>query len=142
MAQATTATLPALWRDEPARDDLPALRSRFRRRAILTLLAQQRWLLELIMTGGVVFTLFTEGAFPFLVWDKRWRWFMVCCSVLLHIFIGVFMGLVAFSLHFPWSQRLDVHSLDGTELLPPLRPPATMACAFVPPKPNELTPAS
>jgi 3-oxoacyl-[acyl-carrier protein] reductase len=34
-------------------------------------------------------------------------------------------GLVAFSLHYPWSQGLQVHSLDGTELLPPLQPPAT-----------------
>ncbi|MEE3752942.1 SDR family NAD(P)-dependent oxidoreductase [Mycobacterium intracellulare] len=34
-------------------------------------------------------------------------------------------GLVAFSLHYPWSQRLPVHSLDGTEVLPPLQPPAT-----------------
>jgi NAD(P)-dependent dehydrogenase (short-subunit alcohol dehydrogenase family) len=34
-------------------------------------------------------------------------------------------GLVAFSLHYPWSQQLPVHSLDGTQLLPPLQPPAT-----------------
>ncbi len=34
-------------------------------------------------------------------------------------------GLVAFSLHYPWSQRLPVHSLDGTTVLPPLEPPAT-----------------
>ncbi|OBH98659.1 SDR family NAD(P)-dependent oxidoreductase [Mycobacterium sp. E2733] len=34
-------------------------------------------------------------------------------------------GLVAFSLHFPWSQQLPVHSLDGTAVLPPLPPPAT-----------------
>jgi NAD(P)-dependent dehydrogenase (short-subunit alcohol dehydrogenase family) len=34
-------------------------------------------------------------------------------------------GLVAFSLHYPWSQRLPVHSLDGRQLLPPLGPPAT-----------------
>jgi 3-oxoacyl-[acyl-carrier protein] reductase len=33
-------------------------------------------------------------------------------------------GLVAFSLHYPWSQRLPVHSLDGTKVLPPLEPPA------------------
>lgn len=32
-------------------------------------------------------------------------------------------GLVAFSLHYPWSQRLPVHSLDRTELLPALEPP-------------------
>ena len=34
-------------------------------------------------------------------------------------------GLVAFSLHFPWSQHLPVHTLDGREVLPTLRPPAT-----------------
>lgn len=34
-------------------------------------------------------------------------------------------GLVAFSLHYPWSQGLVVHSLDGTAELPPLEPPET-----------------
>ena len=34
-------------------------------------------------------------------------------------------GLVAFSLHYPWSQQLPVHSLDGSEVLPPLEPPTT-----------------
>ncbi|AGB24418.1 short-chain dehydrogenase of unknown substrate specificity [Mycobacterium sp. JS623] len=34
-------------------------------------------------------------------------------------------GLVAFSLHYPWSQNLPVHSLDGASVLPPLEPPAT-----------------
>lgn len=34
-------------------------------------------------------------------------------------------GLVAFSLHYPWSQRLPVHTLDGATVLPPLEPPAT-----------------
>ncbi len=33
-------------------------------------------------------------------------------------------GLVAFSLHYPWSQKLPVHTLDGTAVLPPLEPPA------------------
>lgn len=32
-------------------------------------------------------------------------------------------GLVAFSLHYPWSQQLAVHSLDGATVLPPLEPP-------------------
>ncbi|GAB3017480.1 oxidoreductase [Mycobacterium bourgelatii] len=32
-------------------------------------------------------------------------------------------GLVAFSLHYPWSQGLAVHSLDGKSVLPPLAPP-------------------
>jgi 3-oxoacyl-[acyl-carrier protein] reductase len=34
-------------------------------------------------------------------------------------------GLVAFSLHYPWAQKLPVHSLDGASVLPPLEPPAT-----------------
>jgi 3-oxoacyl-[acyl-carrier protein] reductase len=34
-------------------------------------------------------------------------------------------GLVAFSLHYPWSQQLTVHTLDGGSVLPPLEPPAT-----------------
>ena len=34
-------------------------------------------------------------------------------------------GLVAFSLHYPWSQQLPVHSLDGKSKLPPLEPPAS-----------------
>ncbi len=33
-------------------------------------------------------------------------------------------GLVAFSLHYPWSQKLPVHSLDGAVVLEPLKPPA------------------
>ncbi|OBK19315.1 SDR family NAD(P)-dependent oxidoreductase [Mycobacterium asiaticum] len=32
-------------------------------------------------------------------------------------------GLVAFSLHYPWSQGLPVHSLDGISVLPSLGPP-------------------
>ncbi len=34
-------------------------------------------------------------------------------------------GLVAFSLHYPWSQSLPVHTLDGRDVLPPLEPPPT-----------------
>ncbi|MBO0863595.1 MAG: SDR family NAD(P)-dependent oxidoreductase [Mycobacterium sp.] len=34
-------------------------------------------------------------------------------------------GVVAFSLHYPWTQGLPVHSLDGKTLLPPLGPPPT-----------------
>ena len=34
-------------------------------------------------------------------------------------------GLVAFSLHYSWSQHLPVHSLDGKSELPPMEPPVT-----------------
>jgi hypothetical protein len=65
---------------------------------LLGLLTQQRWLWEILMGVGVVFTLFTELGFPFLVWLRSFRWVMVCCSVLLHLMIGLIMGLIVFSL--------------------------------------------
>jgi NAD(P)-dependent dehydrogenase (short-subunit alcohol dehydrogenase family) len=33
-------------------------------------------------------------------------------------------GLVAFSLHYPWTHGLPVHSLDGVNVLPAMQPPA------------------
>jgi hypothetical protein len=65
---------------------------------LMTFLASHRWLWEVLATGGVVFTLWTELALPFLVWNRKMRWFMICCSVLLHTAIGLTMGLVTFSL--------------------------------------------
>jgi 3-oxoacyl-[acyl-carrier protein] reductase len=41
-------------------------------------------------------------------------------------------GLVAFSLHYPWSQQLQVHTLDGKGELPPLEPPTTANPNIVP----------
>jgi hypothetical protein len=65
---------------------------------LMTFLANHRVLWELVVSGGVVFTLCVEIGFPFLVWDRRWRWVCVCGSVLLHTGIGLFMGLTTFSL--------------------------------------------
>jgi hypothetical protein len=65
---------------------------------LMGLLTQHRWLWEVLMGGGVVFTLFTELGFPFLVWLRSFRWVMVCCSVLMHLMIGLIMGLIVFSL--------------------------------------------
>ncbi len=64
----------------------------------LVYLCKHRWLWELVMSSGVVFTLFMECSFIFLVWLPRWRWLMVSGAVLLHTGIGLFMGLVTFSL--------------------------------------------
>lgn len=47
--------------------------------------------------GGVLFTLFMEISLPFLVWT-RLRPYMVIGGFLLHFGIGVFMGLLVFSL--------------------------------------------
>jgi hypothetical protein len=64
----------------------------------LQFLASHRWLWELSMTAGCIFTLCVEIGLPFLVWLPRWRWLMVSGSVLLHTGIGALMGLVTFSL--------------------------------------------
>lgn len=65
---------------------------------LMKFLASHRWLWETLMTLGIGFTLLVEISFPFLVWNPRWRWVMVCCSILLHTGIGLSMGLVSFSL--------------------------------------------
>jgi hypothetical protein len=61
-------------------------------------LASHRPLWETVMTAGIAYTLLVEISFAFLVWDQRWRWVMVCCSIGLHTGIGLFMGLTTFSL--------------------------------------------
>jgi hypothetical protein len=60
--------------------------------------SQHRWLWEIGASAGILFTLFTEIGFPFLVWNRRTRWVMIICSVMLHTVIGLTMGLVTFGL--------------------------------------------
>ena len=50
------------------------------------------------MNLQVLFTLVVEIGLPFLIWNRHLRWVMICGSVLLHTGIGLFMGLVTFSL--------------------------------------------
>jgi hypothetical protein len=64
----------------------------------LVFLCQYRWLWEIVMGSFVLFTLFMELSFSFLVWLPRFRWLMVGGAVLLHTGIGLFMGLVTFSM--------------------------------------------
>jgi hypothetical protein len=61
-------------------------------------LCQHRWLWEIAMTSGVVYTLALEISFPFLVWNPRLRGLMVVGAVLLHTGIAFTMGLVGFGL--------------------------------------------
>lgn len=61
-------------------------------------ICQHRWLWEILMTLGVVYTLVLEISFPFLVWQPRFRGLMVAGSVLLHTIIAGLMGLVGFGL--------------------------------------------
>jgi hypothetical protein len=66
--------------------------------AYLTFLCQHRWLWEIAMHGGVLFTLFMEISFSYLIWLPRWRWVMIIGAVMLHTGIALVMGLVGFSL--------------------------------------------
>jgi hypothetical protein len=67
-------------------------------RGLLEFLCGHRWLWETVMTTGVVFTLFTEIGFPFLVWNRKTRWLMITLAVMLHTGIALVMGLRTFSL--------------------------------------------
>jgi hypothetical protein len=64
----------------------------------LRFLADNRFIWEMAMTSGVIFTLFMEIGFPFLVWIRRTRWVMLAMAVMMHTGIAVFMGLNTFSL--------------------------------------------
>jgi hypothetical protein len=88
--------------------------------AILKWLADHRVLWELAGVGGVIGTLFVELGFPFLVWNRHMRWFMVCGSILFHTMIALSMGLVTFSIMMlilvlafvpPEAVRQELHKL-------------------------------
>ncbi len=64
----------------------------------LGMLTRQNILLNLFIASGTYFTLFFEISYPFLIWGRRTRWFMLAMAVILHGFIGAFMGLKTFAL--------------------------------------------
>jgi hypothetical protein len=64
----------------------------------LRFIAAHRWLWEIVMTAGSLLTLFVEIGFPFMVWSRRMRWVALGAAAALHVGIGVFMGLMVFSL--------------------------------------------
>jgi hypothetical protein len=65
---------------------------------ILHFLCQHRWLWEVAMAGGVIYTLIVEIGFPFLVWNPRMRGPMILGAIFLHAGIALFMSLCTFSL--------------------------------------------
>jgi hypothetical protein len=65
---------------------------------LLRLLGSEQWLFQLTMTLASAFTLFFEVGYPFLIWRPRTRWVMLWMAIILHGFIGLFMGLKTFSL--------------------------------------------
>jgi hypothetical protein len=65
---------------------------------MLKALSEHRLLWEVIMTGGAIFTLAFEIGYAFLIWNRYTRWVYLAMAVILHGFIGLFMGLKTFSL--------------------------------------------
>jgi Vitamin K-dependent gamma-carboxylase len=63
-------------------------------------LTQHRWLWETVMTAGTWFALVVELSFPFAVWYRRGRWPVLTAALLLHLGIGLLMGLMTFSLMY------------------------------------------
>jgi hypothetical protein len=66
--------------------------------APLRLLASNRILWEVAITSAGIFTLFFEISYTFLVWRPSTRWLILGMAIVLHGFIGIFMGLKTFSL--------------------------------------------
>jgi hypothetical protein len=65
---------------------------------MLQFLSRHRWLWELVMNGGCIFTVGLEISLPFLIWVRPLRWLMITGAVLLHTGIALIMGLIGFGL--------------------------------------------
>jgi hypothetical protein len=64
----------------------------------LHFLARYRWLYELSMTTATLGTLVFEIGYPFVIWVRGLRTVWLWMAVLLHLGIGMFLGLRTFSL--------------------------------------------
>src|SRR5262245_20764371 len=65
---------------------------------VLRTLGQNRLDFDMFMTTGTYFTLFFEIGYALLIWRPSMRWVMLSMAIVLHGFIGLFMGLKTFSL--------------------------------------------
>ncbi len=66
--------------------------------SFLRFLGSHQILFTIFMTAGGYFTLAFEIGYSFLIWQPKLRWVFLASAVLLHGFIGLFMGLQSFSL--------------------------------------------
>jgi len=66
--------------------------------AFLRYLGRNPLLWHIFMTTGTYFTLFFEITYAFLIWLRPTRWLLLAMAIVLHGFIGMFMGLKTFSL--------------------------------------------
>ncbi len=111
----------------------------------LAFIGQHRWLYTLIMTGGGLFTLVFEIGYPFCIWRRSLRWVFLGGAIILHGFIGIFMGLKTFSMimlvmNMAFLRKEEVHwlvsrfyrlvSWSGESQVPPPQPVAVAATAI------------
>ncbi len=66
--------------------------------SFLRFLGSNQVLFTIFMTSAGYFTLAFEIGYAFLIWQPRLRWAFLAAAILLHGFIGLFMGLQSFSL--------------------------------------------
>jgi hypothetical protein len=66
--------------------------------AWLRFLCDHRLLWELVISSSILFTFFVEVGFPFLVWNRTMRPYMIAGAVIMHTGIALTMGLRTFSM--------------------------------------------
>ena len=64
----------------------------------LRFICQNDLLFNVCINGAGLLTLAFEIAYPFLIWKPSTRWIFLSGAIILHGFIGFFMGLKTFSL--------------------------------------------
>mgnify|MGYP000974783575 CR=1 FL=1 len=65
---------------------------------VLKQIVAVQWIFYILLTLATYFTLAFEIAYVFLIWAPRTRWWLLGGAIILHGFIGLFMGLKTFSL--------------------------------------------
>lgn len=65
---------------------------------LLRRLGSNEWMFQLFLNSSALFTLVFEIGYPFLIWRPSTRWLFLSGAIILHGFIGLFMGLKTFSL--------------------------------------------
>ena len=73
---------------------------------LLNVVARQYWIITFVTYA----TIMLEIAYPFLIWQRRTRPFLLCAAILLHVMFAVCLGLVYFSFvmilgHLSFARR-------------------------------------
>jgi hypothetical protein len=91
--------------------------------SFLRLLCKNLAVWQLFVTVGTGFTLVFEICYAFLIWRPATRWWILGMAIVLHGFIGMFMGLRTFALimlvmNMAFLTPREAHWLAGWMLFP------------------------